>query len=513
MKASVIRSALEGHGWIGLFISIPLFIVFWAGSLTLFYPEIKAWSVLPHTEYRSVSDQLPLNNILDTVFSEYDVNTQQRMFVVLPTETMPLYELHLPVNETPSAKNALTSIYVDPVNGETVASIDSFHLADFLYGLHIDLNLPLGDHIVGIVTLFFTVVIFTGLVVQFKKLITHFFYYRGGSTTLRYQLTDMHNVVGVMSLPYTFMYALTGLMFNLGLISQIVTLLFIYDGDRTALLNDTGFPRVTESYTGIEREMPDLNTLITSWEEKENAKASSLRLTNYGDENALIRIIGQHRSNFSQRIDMTYRVRENEFSADLNPAERNAFADGTRFLYALHFGHFAGVDIRIVFFILGLGVCGLIVVGNMLWLTKFQNNRSISSRFKHSIFALTLGGCAGIVPATAFAFLLERVLGTDLNNRSFIVETAFFAVYAISIIGAFFTKHVHLAISRTALASGLILALLSLIETLGHNQAIIQFLNNGYTGPFSISFVSFAFACLLFWLGIKFSEKDEKSKE
>jgi hypothetical protein len=457
MKASVIRSALEGHGWIGLFISIPLFIVFWAGSLTLFYPEIKAWSVLPHTEYRSVSDQLPLNNILDTVFSEYDVNTQQRMFVVLPTETMPLYELHLPVNETPSAKNALTSIYVDPVNGETVASIDSFHLADFLYGLHIDLNLPLGDHIVGIVTLFFTVVIFTGLVVQFKKLITHFFYYRGGSTTLRYQLTDMHNVVGVMSLPYTFMYALTGLMFNLGLISQIVTLLFIYDGDRTALLNDTGFPRVTESYTGIEREMPDLNTLITSWEEKENAKASSLRLTNYGDENALIRIIGQHRSNFSQRIDMTYRVRENEFSADLNPAERNAFADGTRFLYALHFGHFAGVDIRIVFFILGLG--------------------------------------------------------TDLNNRSFIVETAFFAVYAISIIGAFFTKHVHLAISRTALASGLILALLSLIEALGHNQAIIQFLNNGYTGPFAISFVSFAFACLLFWLGIKLSEKDEKSKE
>jgi len=105
------------------------------------------------------------------------------------------------------------------------------------------------------------------------------------------------------------------------------------------------------------------------------------------------------------------------------------------------------------------------------------------------------------------------VLGTDLNNRSFIVETAFFAVYAISIIGAFFTKHVHLAISRTALASGLILALLSLIEALGHNQAIIQFLNNGYTGPFSISFVSFAFACLLFWLGIRLSEKDEKSKE
>lgn len=135
-------------------------------------------------------------------------------------------------------------------------------------------------------------------------------------------------------------------------------MLFVYNGDRTALLNDSGFPRITEVHAGVEREMPDLNAIITTFETEQNAKASSLRLTNYGDENALIRIIGQHNDNFAQRIDMTYRVKDKGFSKDINPEERNAFADGTRFLYALHFGHFAGVDVRIIFLFLALAYAG-----------------------------------------------------------------------------------------------------------------------------------------------------------
>lgn len=68
---------------------------------------------------------------------------------------------------------------------------------------------------------------------------------------------------------------------------------------------------------------------------------------------------------------MIYCVCENEFLVDLNFVERNVFVDGICFLYVLYFGYFVGVDIRVVFFIFGLGVCGLIVVGNMLWFIKF----------------------------------------------------------------------------------------------------------------------------------------------
>lgn len=87
------------------------------------------------------------------------------MFVVFLIEIMFLYEFYFLVNEILLVKNVLILIYVDLVNGEMVVFIDSFYLVDFFYGFYIDLNLLLGDYIVGIVILFFIVVIFIGLVV------------------------------------------------------------------------------------------------------------------------------------------------------------------------------------------------------------------------------------------------------------------------------------------------------------------------------------------------------------
>lgn len=96
------------------------------------------------------------------------------MFIVLPTDVQPLYELYLPLNGESAPKGELTSIYVDPTNGETVASIDSFHLADFLYGLHIDLNLPFGDHIVGVITLFLWLLFLPVLLFSLRNLLRIF---------------------------------------------------------------------------------------------------------------------------------------------------------------------------------------------------------------------------------------------------------------------------------------------------------------------------------------------------
>lgn len=498
----LVRSALEGHGWIGVFIAIPLFIIFWAGSLTLFYPEIKAWSILPHTSVNVEKSPLPVNHVVDSVISNYEVDLKQRMFVVLPTSTQPLYEFYLPINN----EKEYTSLFVNPLDGSVVGEIEDFHLADFLYQLHIDLNLPFGEYIVGVVTLFFMVVLLTGVIVHFKKLITHFFYYRGANTTTRYQLTDLHNVVGVVSLPYTFIFALTGLMFNLGIVSQIVTLLFVYDGDRETMANDSGFPRIVAQHSGVAQKMPDLDALIESWEQQQNAHASSIRLTNYQDKNALIRLIGHHNENFEQRIDMTYSVSQSAFSSEMNPKERNAFADGTRFLYALHFGHFAGMDVRIVFFILGICVCGLIIVGNMLWLHKFNNNKHISQQVKRTISALTLGGCAGIVPATALAFLLERILPASLSSRALYVELIFFGFYAVMIFTAFRSKNTIAMVSRIAFSSGIVLTLLLMYEGIRYSNAMFSLACNGTAAPLLVSFVCFCLASMLFAIALRLPE-------
>lgn len=487
MKAQTVRSALDGHGWLGIFISVPLFIVFWAGSLTLFYPELKKWAELPQYPVDATQAVKPLNEILPKTLSNYSVDTSKRMFIVLPDEGQPWYQLYLPqLPDEQGVTPDMLELLVHPVSGEVVTDAEQFHFADFLYKLHIDLHLPAGDYIVGFITLLLMVLIFTGVVVQLKKLFTHFFLYRADKTR-RYQLTDIHNVIGVISLPYSFIFALTGLMFNLGILSQIFTLTLVYEGDRQRMFADAGFARVVEEPTGIAQDMPDLDQLIADWEEQQNAHAHSLRITHYGDQSAMVRLIGQHNDNFAQRVDMTYRVRDAEFPTDINPAQRNAFADGTRYLYALHFGHFAGVDLRIVYFLLGLGVCAVIVVGNMLWLNKRAKNRAVSNRVKALLRATTLGGCVGVVLATCVGFLLERTLSPVWLYRTPAVELGFALALLVTMILAFFARQDRRFVSWGALLSGAVLLITVAWELIFFGDEIVQLAQNGYADVVAVS--------------------------
>ena len=499
MKAQTLRSALDGHGWVGIFISVPLFIVFWAGSLTLFYPELKAWAELPQYPIDGTQAVLPLNQVLPTTLAKYPVDTSERMFVVLPDEGQPWYQFYLPqLPDVDGVVPPMLELLVSPVTGEVVTDAEQFHFADFLYKLHIDLHLPAGDYIVGVVTLLFMVIIFTGVVVQLKKLFANFFLYRPDKTK-RYQLTDIHNVIGVISLPYSFIFALTGLMFNLGILTQIVTLTLVYEGDRQRMFADAGFARVIEKPTGKAYAMPDLDQLIAQWQQQQNAHAHSLRITNYGDQSALIRLIGQHNENFAQRIDMTYRVRDGEFPADINPTERNAFADGTRYLYALHFGHFAGVDLRIVYFLLGLGVCAVIVVGNMLWLNKRAKNRATSNRIKGLLRATTLGGCVGVVAATCMGFLLERTLSPDWINRSQVIEIVFALMLFFTMALAFIASNDKRFVVLGMLASGALLMLTVIWDALVFGTEIAKLTVTGFAEVLAVS-TGFALTALLLFL-------------
>ncbi|MBU1308657.1 MAG: PepSY domain-containing protein, partial [Gammaproteobacteria bacterium] len=309
---------------------------------------------------------------------------------------------------------------------------------------------------------------------------------------------------GVISLPYSFIFALTGLMFNLGLISQLVTLTLVYDGDRQRLLADAGFARVVAQPSGQVQQMPDLDQLIADWEQQQNADAHSVRLNHYGDKNALIRLIGQHNDNFAQRIDMTYRVRDGQFPPEINPAQRNAFADGTRFLYALHFGHFAGVDLRIIYSLLGLGVCAIIVAGNMLWLNKYSKKRDISPRVCRLLQATTLGGCIGIVLATGVGFLLERTLAPAWLGRTPVIETAFAITLLLSMLAAWCSHRAKHFVRQGMLVCALLLLLTVAGDVLMFGPQLLQLAQTGSAEVLAVSCSFALLAMLLLWLASRF---------
>ncbi len=83
---------------------------------------------------------------------------------------------------------------------------------------------------------------------------------------------DLHTVAGVVTLPFALMYALTGLMLNLGILFYAPAVMLAYSGDESAMMTDAGFARPQRRWTGRAFPTPDLEQLIASVEREHSAK-------------------------------------------------------------------------------------------------------------------------------------------------------------------------------------------------------------------------------------------------
>ena len=461
MKGSTLKNAVEAHGWIGVILSVPLFIVFWTGSVTLFYPELSRWATLPLTPQTSVDHQGPrLGPLLAEKLQGLPLRPESRFSLTLAGESSPLLKLYVPLDKSKSTTGEdHAHLLIDPSTGKTIAEDDPFQFAYFIYALHYNLKLPQGLYIVGVVTLFFLVMLMTGLVIQFRILLRDFFHYRHDKGP-RMRAHDLHTIAGVMTLPFATMYALTGLMLNLGVLFYAPTIMLAYAGDESAMMTEVGFARPQRKLTGRTFPTPDLNLLIAQVEEQHSAKIFRLSFQNYGDESAFIRMSSLTNHGFGRRKDFYYEVGTGTFPVEFNSNEPHIFRDGVTSLDALHMGKFGGPGVRFLFFVLGVGVCAMIVFGNILWLAKRETKLREYKNTIALIRSLTIGGCTGTVVATFLGFTLERLLPLQLPARSEIVEVVFVLMLSSSVIAGFFVKHVTKFLAYSAYLSAALLSLL-----------------------------------------------------
>lgn len=416
-KNSGIRNLIDAHSWLGVIISVALFIVFWAGSIVLFHPELVAWSQAPHYQVDRQAGDMPIREIVERKLREHQLNNEEHLTVLMAGEERPFH--HFYIDLLPEAgyqgPEQVAKLVVDPKTGETLADIEDFYLADFLLKLHYDLRLPGGSYLVGVVTLVFLVLIFTGIYIHARKLINNFFLYRERSR--RSKLLDMHNVIGVMSLPFGLMYAITGLIFNLAIIYQIAFAVFLYDSDQNALLEDAGYTIIEQKPSGRPLDMTPAFEHIARVERNHGEPVEMLRFHNYGDENAVVQLFARDPQHFAQRFEQFYRVNDDSLISQTDAENNNAVRKGLDVIASLHFGSFAGVDLRILYFLLGMAIAGMILVGNLLWLDKRALQKNVGPRGIGLVANLTLGGCGGVVVATAAAFLAERLMPLGLEGR------------------------------------------------------------------------------------------------
>jgi len=500
MDKQFLKRITDAHSWLGLIISGLLFIIFFAGSIALFRDEINQWSFQPHYEVAQ-GEKLALSEVMEKAISGRKFDAKEHLTIITPSENLPYYTIYADVEHEEGDKDYV-SFFMDPVSGKEVATPDDYFLATFIYALHVNLNIPYGKYIIGFVTLFFFFALISGIFIHARKVFSNFFKYRAEKNA-RSQLLDMHNIVGVMSLPFTIMYAISGLIFNLVIIYQIAFAVVLYQGDQQALLDDAGYQAIEPQWVDKSWENPNIDQIYKATTDKYNTEAKMIRMYNYGDESAVMHMFGQVKDDFAQEYEIAYNLVDDSPLLIKDSANPNTLVQGLHVISRLHFGNYAGFDLRIIYFILGIGVCGLIITGNMLWLEKRARQRNQSGKTLKFVTNFTLLSTGGVVLATSFAFLAERLLPITFPQREDYMVYSFIVSLAIVAISLFFNHNKKLFLSLLLRSSGVILFLVLVLDWVMFGSKGLIFWQQGIKNIIGTEIGILLMAALFYYCGYK----------
>lgn len=220
------------HTWFGLVLGFVLMVAFFFGSLSVFDREIDRWAI-PQTRFEPQpmpSFDSMLAPIFKTIEPEEEelVAARERVGGPLPA-TLPLmnwsaYTTHRDPVLSLYAEYAVTNnpkdphdhvhghLTIDPRDGRVLPHDQLKVGSEFFYPLHYSLHLEwksLGYWIVGLAALVMLAALVSGVVIH-RKIFRELFTFRP-KKHLRRSALDLHNLTGVVALPFHFVFALSGL--------------------------------------------------------------------------------------------------------------------------------------------------------------------------------------------------------------------------------------------------------------------------------------------------------------
>lgn len=378
------KQSLKSHSWLGLLVSVIMFLVCFSGTVAVFNQEIQRWEqpfVYESLDYQASTIQ----TAYETLLTEHPDQLSDHIIIRLPTPDLPR-----------------TSITTDHqswfINEDgSLGAIKSQPFTDFIATLHEALHLPetYGVLLVSLMGALLTALIISGVMAH-RRIFKDAFSFRGKSNPQAREI-DLHNRLSVWGLPFHLMIALTGAYF--GLASYLTGFYSdaLYDSDPMALFADLygGIPQVTDQplVLNIPRAMEQLK------EVSPGTQPIFITVEEVGTESQYMLIGSQH-------MDKLIYSEQYRFDASGNYLDKVGYADGEPgqgavfSVYRLHFGHFGGEFVKVLYGLLGLALTAVSVSGINIWLKKRGKRDAINNLWLGLVWgspvALALAGIAQI---------------------------------------------------------------------------------------------------------------------
>lgn len=328
MLATLRLSMAWLHTWFGLVLGYVLMVCFFFGSLSVFDREIDRWAI---PESRFPAQPMPsFDTVLLPIFrqllpdADHYANDMARLHdpskgPVPPRESLKAeeywaYTTHrdpvlrigadfgVPNPKVADGHNHVAgSATIDPRSG-TLLSADRLKIgSDFFYPMHYSLHLhwkDLGLWIVGLAAMAMLAALVSGLIMH-RKIFREFFTFRPNKHAQR-SVLDLHNLSGVVALPFHFFFAFTGLVVFASIylpVSQTV-LRPLAEAHEAADAARTGLPHKP---AGVAAPLASVDAMVVEAKRRWQARGlpgevGFLSLHHVGDRNDQIRLTGTGRS-------------------------------------------------------------------------------------------------------------------------------------------------------------------------------------------------------------------------
>lgn len=439
IRNDIIKVYKDVHIWVGIFAGLMLFVAFYAGSITMFEKPLERWATPPS----ALSAPVPMERapeLLAAVLKAHPEAAKNYSVMVQTSPEAPARVIWRVRGDKPRQFTEFGASF-DEKGHLQVEQLRKTPVAQLIDTLHQFVGLPFHDAIsrpiMGIIALMYAVALISGVIVLLPTLVKDFFAVRVGKNIKRMWL-DVHNALGIVSLPFHLIMAVTCVVFAFhDQIYDIQDKVVYPNGIQWGEEHDAGpapgaqplpAPALLEK---VKAQLPGFEVYSLGFQQKGSVVEG--RVTGLD-----IRYGTRARTYMSTHLDPYTGVVDTH---DL-PGHMGGWDTAVNAFFMLHFGSFGGNPVRWMYLLLGLGGAIVFYTGNLLWIESRRRkqrdaNLPEQKRSTRVLGSLTIGVSLGCVIGISATLAVTKWLPGLVANVPAWHEGIYYAAFLLAVAWAF----------------------------------------------------------------------------
>lgn len=449
------------HTWFGLTMGFVLMAVFFFGTLSVFDREIDRWAI-PQTRFEPQT--MPsFDRMLAPIFRQIAPEEEEleaargrvggALPATLPVKNWGAYTTHRDPVLSMFAEFAVTNnrddpddhvhghVTIDPRSGQVLPHDQLKIGSGFFYPLHYSLHLTwngIGYWIVGLAAMVMLAALVSGVIMH-RKVFRELFTFRPNKQTQR-SVLDLHNLTGVVALPFHFIFALTGLIIFAGIYLPMGQGMLKAKAEayEVAEAKAKGLPFKP---AGVAAPLASVDAMVLEAKRRWAARGMPgnvgyLYVSHVGDANSYVSIY-RAGSDRVALVGQAVHFAGPSGQVILEEAPASVVSGINEFLTGLHLQHFEHWLLRWMYVLGGLSGCACIATGFIFFVEKRKRQHAKQGAAGSRIVeALAVTTVTGMLVAALTMLVANRLLPETLPHRGDWEQRIFWCTWVLAFLHA-----------------------------------------------------------------------------